>query len=149
LNLRSIVSQYPDLDCVFLNSGVQHQFRLSRPAEVDLDAFHQEMSTNFSRFVDLSIKFLSHLLKKPFPTALLFTTSIIAMIPAMPSPAYSASKAALNAYIYCLRRQNQGSNTRVIEISPPLVQSKLSSFYPVNNPCWGIPALKSDPSRNP
>lgn len=132
------MSQYPDLDCVFLNSGVQAQYRLSQPAEVDLDAFHREMSTNFSRLVDLSIKFLSHLQQKPFPTALLFTTSNIAMIPAMPSPAYSASKAALNAYIYCLRRQIQGSSTRVIEISPPLVQSKPRPVIIPVNPCRGI-----------
>ena len=124
LTQPSIVSQYPDLDCVFLNSGVQHQIRLSRPAEVDLDAFHAEMSTNFSRLVDLSTKFLPHLLQKPFPTALIFTGSLLAFVPAVTVPAYSASKAALNTYIYCLRRQHQGSNVKIIEISPPLVQSK-------------------------
>ena len=118
------MSRYPDLDCVFLNSGVQSQIRLSRPAELDLDAFHAEINTNFSRLVDLSTKFLPHLLQKPFPTALIFTGSLLAFVPAVTVPAYSASKAALNAYIYCLRRQNQGSNTKIIEISPPLVQSK-------------------------
>lgn len=117
------MSQHPDLDCVFLNSGMQRQHRLSRPAEVDLDAFHQEFNTNFSRLVDLSVKFLPHLQKKsPTPTALVFTTSNIAQIPAFPNPAYSASKAALNAYIMCLRRQYQGSSVKVIELSPPLVQ---------------------------
>ena len=117
------MSRYPDLDCVLLNSGVQSQIRLSRPAELDLDAFHTEMSTNFSRLVDLSTKFLPHLLQKPLPTALIFTGSLLAFVPAVTVPAYSASKAALNAYVYCLRRQNQGSNTKIIEISPPLVQS--------------------------
>ena len=122
------MNKYPDLDCVFLNSGVQSQIRLSKPSEVDLDAFHEEISTNFSRLVDLSIKFLPHLLSKPFPTALVVTGTLLALIPAVTMPAYCASKAALSAYMYCLRRQNQGSNTKIIEIWPPMVQSK--SFVP-------------------
>ncbi|KAL2171142.1 hypothetical protein VTG60DRAFT_3657 [Thermothelomyces hinnuleus] len=105
--VEGVVAQYPDLDCVFLNSGVQHQ----------------EMSTNFNRLVDLSIKFLPHLQRKRDPTALVFTGSVLAAIPGVTVPAYSASKAALNAYIMCLRRQNKGSATKIIEIWPPAVQS--------------------------
>ena len=121
-----IVNKYTDLDCVFLNSGVQSQIRLLKPSEVDLDAFHHEIGTNFSRLVDLSIKFLPHLLSKPFPTALVFTGSLLALVPAVTMPAYSASKAALSAYIYCLRRQHEGSSTKIIEIWPPMVQSRFS-----------------------
>jgi short-subunit dehydrogenase involved in D-alanine esterification of teichoic acids len=136
------VSGYPDLDCVILNSGVQTQIRLSRPAEVDLDAFHSEMSTNFSRLVDLSVKFLPHLLQKSYPTALAFTGSLLASVPAVTVPAYSASKAALSAYAYCLRRQNQGTNTKVIEIWPPAVQSRFPSLFPSFFPsCGHLPLL--------
>lgn len=71
------------------------------------------------------MKFLPHLLVKPFPTALVITGTLLALVPAITMPAYSASKAALNAFIYCLRRQQQGSNTRIIEVWPPVVQSKL------------------------
>jgi len=126
--VEKIVTEYPDLDCVFLNSGVQHQIRLSRPEEVDLDAFHQEISTNFNRLVDLSIKFLPHLQKKPVPTALVFTGTLLAAVPAVAVPAYSASKAALNTYIMCLRRQNQEKSTKIIEIWPPLVQTELHDY---------------------
>jgi short-subunit dehydrogenase involved in D-alanine esterification of teichoic acids len=119
-----IVSKYPDLDCVFLNTGKQSMVRLSKPAEVDLDAFHDEMNTNFSRLVDLSVKFLPHLQQKPFPTSLVVTGTLIAVVPAVLMPAYSASKAALNAFVYCLRRQYEGSNIKIIEIWPPAVQSK-------------------------
>lgn len=119
------MSDYPDLDCVFLNAGVQSQIRLSRPAGVDLDAFHQEISTNFNRLVDLSVKFLPHLLAHSSPTSLIFTGTLLAAVPAVAVPAYSASKAALNAYVLCLRRQHRGSNTKIIEIWPPLVQCEL------------------------
>ncbi|PKS08178.1 hypothetical protein jhhlp_005454 [Lomentospora prolificans] len=126
--VQEVVTQYPDLDCVLLNAGVQSAIRLSRPAEVDLAAFHNEVSTNFSRLVDLSIKFLPHLLEKPFQTALAFTGSNIALVPAVLVPAYSASKAALNAYVYCLRRQNQGKSTKIIEIWPPAVQTEIHDY---------------------
>jgi short-subunit dehydrogenase involved in D-alanine esterification of teichoic acids len=123
-SLERIVSTYPDLDCVFLNSGIQSQIRLSRPEEVDLDAFHEEMSTNFNRLVDLSVKFLTHLKKKSVPNALIITGTLLAQIPAVTMPAYSASKAALTAYVTCLRRQNAESSTKIIELWPPVVQSK-------------------------
>ncbi|KAK3308582.1 uncharacterized protein B0T15DRAFT_111509 [Chaetomium strumarium] len=126
--VEGIESKYPDLDCVFLNSGVQGQFNLSKPAEVDLDAFHQEVNTNFHSLVDLSIKFLPHLLGKSFPTALVITNSQLCLVPAVLSPAYSASKAALNAFVYCLRRQNRGTSTKIIEIWPPAVQTELHDY---------------------
>lgn len=107
---------------------MQRPFQLSRPAQVDLDSFHDEMDINFSRHVDLSIKFLPHLLQKPFPTALIFTGSLLAAVPAVMVPAYSASKAALTAYVSCLRRQHPKSSTKIIEVWPPLVQSKPSPF---------------------
>jgi short-subunit dehydrogenase involved in D-alanine esterification of teichoic acids len=39
-------------------------------------------------------------------------------------PAYSASKAALTAFIHCLREQLRGSSVKITEILPPAVQSK-------------------------
>ncbi|KAK4126007.1 NAD(P)-binding protein [Parathielavia appendiculata] len=141
--VEGIVSNYPDLDCVVLNSGKQSLFRLSKPAEVDLDAFHEEMNTNFSRLVDLSMKFLPHLLQKPFPTALVVTGTNLAIIPAVLMPAYSASKAALNAFVMCLRRQNQGSNTKIIEIWPPLVQTELHDYMgPEVGRAMGMPVAE-------
>lgn len=52
------------------------------------------------------------------------TGSNLAIVPAATLPAYSASKAALNVFTLCLREQLRHSNTKVIEISPPPVQSK-------------------------
>lgn len=125
------MADYPDLDCVWLNSGTQHPIRLSQPEAVDLGVFHTEIATNFSRLVDLSIKFLPHLLRKPHPTALVVTGTLLALIPAVTVPAYSASKAALNAFMMCLRRQHQGASTRIIEVWPPATQSTSSFLLPM------------------
>lgn len=122
-----MTNEYPDLDSVFLNSGVQSIIRLSKPAEVDLDAFHNEMNTNFTSIVNLAVKFSAVLLAKSYPTALAVTGTHISIVPAVAMPAYSSSKAALRAFMDCLRRQNQGKSCKFIEISAPAVQSK--SFF--------------------
>ncbi|KAI9148848.1 oxidoreductase [Paramyrothecium foliicola] len=136
--VKNVIDSFPDLDCVFLNSGIQSQIRLSRPEEVNLDAFHDEISTNFNRIVDLSVKFLPHLRKKPFPTALIFTGTLLAHVPAVTMPAYSASKAALSAYVQCLRRQNTEFSTNIIELWPPAVQTELHDYMGEGGRSFGM-----------
>ncbi|OQU98473.1 hypothetical protein CLAIMM_04258 [Cladophialophora immunda] len=126
--VREATETYPDLDCVFLNAGVQSMIDLSQPEKVDLAAFHSEVAANFSSFVDLAIKFLPFLMNKETETSLVFTGSNLAIVPAGPLPAYSASKAALNAFVLCLRDQLRNSSVRVIEISPPPVQTELHDY---------------------
>lgn len=123
------MSKYPDLDCVFVNSGVQSVIKLNEPEKVDLDAFHSEINTNFTSVVNLCVKFLPHLLKKDYKTGLIVTGTHLSLVPAVHVPAYSASKAAVRAFFDCLRRQNQGSNVTFIEISPPAVQSKCTFLF--------------------
>lgn len=103
---------------------MQQTFRLSKPAEVDLDAFHHEMNTNFTSVVNLAIKFSDVLLAKQSPTALIVTGTHLSIVPSVAMPAYSSSKAALHAFMDCLRRQNQDKNCKFIEISAPAVQSR-------------------------
>ena len=111
------------LDCVVLSSGVQSSARLSKPGEVNLDAFHQEVNVNFTSQVNLSVKFLAHLLKKNYPTSIVSVGTHLALVPAATMPAYSSSKAAMKVFFDCLRRQNQGSKVKFMEIAPPVVQS--------------------------
>lgn len=103
---------------------MQNVFRLNKPDTVDLDTFHKEMDTNFTSVVNLSIKFLPHLLKQDYPTSMILTGTHLSVLPGVTMPAYSSSKAAARAYFDCLRRQNQGSNVTFMEISAPPVQSK-------------------------
>ncbi|KIW85859.1 hypothetical protein Z517_01252 [Fonsecaea pedrosoi CBS 271.37] len=126
--VRDVTDTYPDLDCVFLNAGVQSIIDLSRPDKVDLAAFHSEVEANFSSFVDLTMKFLPFLMNKQTQTSLIFTGSNLAIIPASIMPAYSASKAALAAFVLCLRDQLRNSTVKVIEISPPPVQTELHDY---------------------
>lgn len=55
------------------------------------------------------------------------TGSNVAIVPASTLPAYSASKAALNVFTLCLRDQLRNTSVKIIEISPPQVQSEYST----------------------
>lgn len=62
---------YPDIDCVFLNAGIQSPISLAEPEKVDLAAFHAEVAVNFTSFVDITIKFLPFLMNKKTETGLI------------------------------------------------------------------------------
>ncbi|OCL01224.1 oxidoreductase [Glonium stellatum] len=115
----------PDIDCVFLNAGIQSRHDFSKPEKVDLAMFHSEMNINFSSFVDLTHAFLPFLLNKESDTSLIYTGSNIAIVPASILPAYSASKTALNVFVLCLRDQLRATKVKVIELSPPPVQTEI------------------------
>lgn len=122
-----VIAENPDLDCVFVNSGIQRPFDFSQPETVDLDIFDQELITNYTSAVRLSKAFIPHLQKQQTQTALAFTTSQMALVPMMRCPNYGASKAALHHFILALRTQlhDGPGNVKVLEIYPPAVQTEL------------------------
>ena len=67
------------------------------------------------------MKFLPFLMKKQ--SSIIYTGSNLAIVPASGLAGYSASKAALNSFVLCLRDQLRNTSVKVIEISPPPVQS--------------------------
>ncbi|KAK8033875.1 hypothetical protein PG991_003273 [Apiospora marii] len=131
--VEDVISSYPSLDCVFLNSGIQSATRLSRPLEFDPVKFHHEVNVNFTSIVNLLMKFLPHLQAKPCPTGLMVTGTHLALVPAATMAAYSASKAALTAFIDCCRAQNRHKSTKIIELYPPVVQTELHDWMGVEN----------------
>ncbi|ATY59653.1 short-chain dehydrogenase reductase family [Cordyceps militaris] len=137
--VQRVVREYPDLDCVLLNSGMQRMIRLSSPADVDIDAFHHEVNTNFTSVVNLALKFSAALLEKPTSTALIVTGTHLSTVPSVAMPAYSCSKAALHAFMDCLRRQNQGKSCKFIEINAPAVQTELHDYMGERGRSFGMP----------
>ncbi|CAG8022040.1 unnamed protein product [Penicillium salamii] len=122
-----IIAENPDLDCIFVNSGIQRPFDFSKPETVDVDIFDQELITNYTSAVRLTKAFLPHLQSLDVQTAIAFTTSQMALVPMMRCPNYGASKAALHHFILALRTQLQDGrgNVKVLEIYPPAVQTEL------------------------
>ncbi|KAJ5999627.1 hypothetical protein N7481_000036, partial [Penicillium waksmanii] len=44
MNIRPMVVEHPDVDCIFVNSGIQRAFNFSSPDMVDMDVFDQDRS---------------------------------------------------------------------------------------------------------
>lgn len=120
-----MAAAHPSIDSIFLNAGIQHRYNFAEPNTVDLARFNREITTNFTSFVALTHALLPYLLARDSPTSLVFTGSHLSLVPAATMPAYSASKAALDAFILCLREQLRSTKINVIHLSPPPVQTEL------------------------
>ncbi|KAI9039195.1 putative short-chain dehydrogenase/oxidoreductase [Aspergillus affinis] len=122
-----IIASNPDLDCIFVNSGIQRAFDFAAPESVDMDIFETELTTNYISAVHLTKAFLPHLQSQPSKTAIAFTSSQMALVPMMRCPNYGATKAALHHFILALRTQLQSGpgDVKVVEIFPPAVQTEL------------------------
>ncbi|GIK07645.1 hypothetical protein Aspvir_003311 [Aspergillus viridinutans] len=108
--VKSVTSSHPDLDCVFVNSGIQRR----------------SVFINYVSYVALAKEFLPFLIAtRDTPTSLIFTSSNLALVPILRCSNYCASKAALHHWILCLREQLKNTNIKVIEIFPPIVQTEL------------------------
>ncbi|KAE8361609.1 hypothetical protein BDV27DRAFT_147680 [Aspergillus caelatus] len=125
---KDAFTKYPDIDCIFLNAGVQRRYNLTSQETFKLDEFLSEVHVDFTSIVTLAHAFLPYLTAKTEPVSFIFTGTNLAIVPACPMPAYSAAKAALNAFILCFREQLKSTNVKVIELSPPAVQSELHDY---------------------
>lgn len=125
--VKDVTSKHPDLDCVFLNSGIQRGFDFSKPETVDLDVLELEFRTNYLSYMHLTTAFIPFLQKQDKETSLVYTTSGLALLPLPRCPNHCASKAALHHMILVLRHQlaSGPGNIKVIEIFPPAVQTEL------------------------
>lgn len=68
--VHTITTTYPDLDCIFLNAGVQSVHDFTKPNQVDLAAFHKEMGVNFTSLVNMCTAFLPFLQSKQSTTSI-------------------------------------------------------------------------------
>ncbi|PSK60734.1 Zinc-type alcohol dehydrogenase-like protein [Elsinoe australis] len=123
----SVTSEHPDLDCVFINSGIQRGFNFADPSSVDLSMIGTEMTTNYTSYIHLTMAFLPFFQKQSREGAFMYTTSGLAIVPLLRCPNYCASKAALHHWILCLREQlkDVSGNIKIFEIFPPAVQTEL------------------------
>jgi short-subunit dehydrogenase involved in D-alanine esterification of teichoic acids len=69
--LYSVMGKSPDIDCVFLNAGIQGVYDFAHQEKVDLAKFFVEINTNFTSSVALAYAFLPFLRKENTPTGLI------------------------------------------------------------------------------
>jgi uncharacterized oxidoreductase len=121
---RKIIEEFPGLNCVFNNAGMQrrHDFESAKP--IDDSAILAEIQTNLLGLIRVSAEFLPHL-KNQQGATLLNVSSGLAFVPLAVFPVYCATKASVHSFTLSLRHQLSDSKVKIIELIPPYVATEL------------------------
>jgi len=116
-------AQFPSLNVLINNAGIMRPEKLlaQQPDLADAEAI---VTTNLLGPIRLTAALLPHLQAQP-ASAIVNVTSGLAFLPLAVTPTYCATKAALHSYTLSLRYQLRKTNTEVIELVPPYVQTHL------------------------
>jgi uncharacterized oxidoreductase len=117
------IADFPKLNCVFNNAGVQKYVDFSG-GKIDDAALLAELSTNVLGLMRVSAEFLPHLRRQAHAT-LVNVSSGLAFVPLARFPVYCATKAAVHSFSVSLRQQLKDSNVKVLELIPPYVDTEL------------------------
>ncbi len=114
-----------DIDVLINNAGVgsDHDFREAAPDLADND---RSIFANFNAPVHLIASMMDPLKKRP-EAMIVNTTSGLAIAPRAGGPIYCATKAALRSYTLALREQLKGTRIHVLEVLPPVVETKMTA----------------------
>ncbi|MBC8155135.1 MAG: SDR family NAD(P)-dependent oxidoreductase [Bacteroidetes bacterium] len=117
------ISQFPGLNMLINNAGIQREIDFRRGVEA-LNDGDSEIAINFEGVVHLTALFVPHLMKQPI-AAVMQVSSGLAFVPMALAPVYCATKAALHSLSLTLRHQLKDTSVRVFEIIPPIVDTAL------------------------
>jgi uncharacterized oxidoreductase len=119
-----LTSTFPRLNVLVNNAGIQRQFFMTQPNVAETFAQENEIETNLTAPVHLTMLLMPHLQQQP-QAAVVNVSSGLGFIPVAVMPVYCATKAALHSFSISLRFQLQSTNVKVFEVIPPLVATEL------------------------
>jgi uncharacterized oxidoreductase len=111
------------IDILINNAGAGTDFDAN--GVMDLDMADRAIFLNVNAPIHLIALLLPGLRARP-EAAIVNVTSGLAIAPNSGSPVYCATKAALRSFTLSLRSQLSGSNVRVIEALPPVVDTAMT-----------------------
>jgi uncharacterized oxidoreductase len=116
--------EFPNLNCVINNAGVQSMPDLSAGRPLDEKSLLEELNTNILGLIRVGAAFTAHLAGRPNAT-LINVSSVLAFVPLARFPVYCATKAFVHSFTMSLRYQLRGKGIRVVELIPPYVATEL------------------------
>jgi uncharacterized oxidoreductase len=121
---RKVIDEFPALNCVINNAGVQRRHDFTGAKPLDDPEVLTEIQTNLLGLIRVSAEFVPHL-KHQQNAVLLNVSSGLAFVPRSIFPVYCATKAAVHSFTVSLRHQLRDSKIKVIELIPPYVATEL------------------------
>lgn len=117
------------IDILYNNAGVgTPALNLGVASEQILKNAVYEMNINYFGVIRLNNLFID-MLKSRRESAIINTTSLLSLVPALEEPTYSATKTALSFYTRLLRKNLEilKSTVKVFELVPPVVATEMTS----------------------
>ncbi|MFD0590323.1 SDR family oxidoreductase [Paenibacillus sp. GCM10027627] len=121
--VQTLFDHHPELNILINNAGIQHNYSFMNGVEPHL--IDNEIRINFTAPVLLTSKLLP-LLSRQEQAAIVNVSSGLGLVPKKSAPVYCGTKAALHIYSKALRDQLQGTQIRVFEIIPPVVDTDMT-----------------------
>lgn len=119
-----IAKDWPALDTVINNAGIQTLFDFAGDTPPDGSAIAREIDVNLTGVIHVATAFLP-MLRRNSGSQLINVGSGLSYVPLAAAPVYSATKAAVHSFTISLRHQLRGTGVRVIELIPPVVETEL------------------------
>ncbi|HEY6464774.1 MAG TPA: SDR family NAD(P)-dependent oxidoreductase [Candidatus Acidoferrales bacterium] len=126
----SVARDFPSLNCLINNAGVQHRGLNFAAGSFDDAAMANEVQTNLIGLICMCAAFIPQLRGKEAAT-LVNVSSGLAFVPRAFIPIYCATKAAVHSFTLSLRWQLRDERIQVVELIPPWVKTDLGGFSPV------------------
>ncbi|KAI0133391.1 short chain dehydrogenase reductase [Hypoxylon sp. NC0597] len=128
--VNSILSDYPKLDTVFINAGIQTHYNMFQQPPAEMEVM-REITINLTAPILIAQSFAPHLLalaQSGTKTNIFLTSSALAYFPVAFYPTYCPTKAGLSAFAKILRTQLQYTGCKdmnVVEVVPPYIDTNL------------------------
>lgn len=128
-----VKANHPDLNVLINNAGIQNWMNTSD--EAYYEKANEEITTNVIAPVHLATMFTT----LPSLNTIINVTSGLAFVPLTKTPIYCATKAFMRSFTLSLRHSLKASNTEVIEMIPPGLNTDLGgkgihdAFPPVSD----------------
>jgi uncharacterized oxidoreductase len=119
---KKLIADYPALNVLVNNAGIM--LIDDAAARIDDQLLTSTITTNLLGPIRLTSALIEHLKKRPDATAI-YNTSALAFVPLALTAVYSSTKAALHSYVLSQRYKLKATSVRVLELSPPWVQTDL------------------------
>lgn len=126
-NLNNLFKTYPDLDSVFVLSGIMTIGQFKDPSTTSAKGIVNEVTTNLIAPMVIARTVIPHFLTLKRPTTFITVTSGLAYMPLPLYPVYNATKSGVHTFTVVLRTQLAGTNVNVIEVAPPYVATELDA----------------------
>jgi uncharacterized oxidoreductase len=119
---RKLIAEYPKLNVLINNAGIMQIDDVS--GSLDDKLIVSTITTNLAGPIRLTGALIEHL-KKQNHAAVINNSSVLGFVPLAFAAVYSSTKAAIHSYTLSLRYKLKGTSVKVIELSPPWVQTDL------------------------